>query len=544
MRRVTREVFVGRVGIGGNHPIRIQSMTKTPTSDVEKTTEQIIRLEEAGCEIVRMAVQGIKEASACETIKNRLVQKGSEIPLVADIHFFPKAAMTVIDFVDKVRINPGNYVDKRATFNKVVLDESDYAAELERLHAEFSPLVEKCKKLKKALRIGVNHGSLSDRILTRYGDTPEGMVMSAVEFAEVARRLDFHDFLFSMKASNPRVMITAYRQLVDKMEALGWDYPLHLGVTEAGADNEGRIKSAIGMGALLLDGIGDTLRVSLTEDPENEIEPARTLIALTEKIKPKERLRDFKPKKTLTQAKLYLSLTDEELNSTTLRDEIDPVKCDGLVVKKVEENANKIEELQRAGFSILEETSFFFPKERCIDEALHASKKAERPLLLRSSYDLDDPLFLASLEMGVLLVDKVVDGILLEAPISLKERLQLSQAILQAAMRRIYKAEFISCPGCGRTLFDLQTVSKEIREKTAHLIGLKIAVMGCIVNGPGEMADADFGYVGSAPGKIDLFAGKKCVHRGIEREEAVEKLIQLIKSEGRWIDPPVRGKQN
>ena len=276
----TREVMIGSIGIGGNNPVRIQSMTTSSTRDVEATINQAMRLADAGCEIVRVTVQGIKEAEACEAIKNGLIQRNYTIPLVADIHFFPPAAIRVIDFVDKVRVNPGNYVDKRASFRVIDYDDASYAKEIEKIEEKFTPLVEKCKHLKKAIRIGTNHGSLSDRIMNRYGDTPRGMVESALEFARICRKNDFHDFIFSMKASNPKVMILAYRLLVAEMITLGWDYPLHLGVTEAGEGEDGRIKSAMGIGSLLLDGIGDTIRVSLTEDAWNEIAPCKHLISL------------------------------------------------------------------------------------------------------------------------------------------------------------------------------------------------------------------------------------------------------------------------
>lgn len=278
-RRKTREVLVGHVGVGGDNPVRIQSMTTSNTRDIEATIDQIVRLADRGCEIVRVTVQGIKEADACEGIKNGLLQRGYKIPLVADIHFFPPAAMRVVDFLDKVRVNPGNYVDKRASFKTIEYDNDSYAKEIEKIEEKFTPLVEKCKRLKRSMRIGANHGSLSDRIMNRYGDTPRGMVESALEFARICRKNDYHDFIFSMKSSNPQVMILAYRLLVAEMMSLGWDYPLHLGVTEAGQGEDGRIKSAMGIGSLLLDGIGDTIRVSLTEDAWNEIDPCKRLVA-------------------------------------------------------------------------------------------------------------------------------------------------------------------------------------------------------------------------------------------------------------------------
>ena len=460
MRWKTRVVNVGKVGIGGENPVRIQSMTTSDTRDVKATVDQVLRLEDAGCEIVRITVQGKKEAEACEKIKNELIGHNCNIPLVADIHFYPPAAMLVADFVDKIRINPGNFADTRAIFKKIEYTDSLYSNELLKIEEKFSPLVEKCKKRGIAIRIGTNHGSLSDRIMNRYGDTSYGMVESAFEFARVCRKLDYHNFLFSMKASNPLVMIHANRLLVAEMVKIGWNYPLHLGVTEAGNGEDGRIKSAVGIGSLLLDGLGDTIRVSLTEDPWAEIDPCKRIIKFA-----KER------------SKLRLPQIDTLMPS--------PLK--------------------------------------------------EGSVILKAKYDVsaEDLVILASMELGSQLINGLANGVEIDSHHKSKD---FELNLLQACRIINFKTDFIACPGCGRTLFDLQSVTNRIKEKTGHLPGVKIAIMGCIVNGPGEMADADFGFVGSRPGKIDLYVGKTCVEKNIDFIDAETKLINLIKSHGKWHD--------
>lgn len=509
----TREIKVGSLGIGGDNPIRIQSMTTTNTRDVEATVAQIIELADAGCEIARVTVQGKKEALACEQIKSGLLQKGYSIPLVADIHFYPPAALLVSEFVDKVRINPGNFIDKRASFKVIEYDDESYNRELIKIEEGFTPLVEKCKRLKKAMRIGTNHGSLSDRIMNRFGDTPRGMVESAVEFAKICRKLDYHDFCFSMKASNALVMIHAYRLLNAEMIKLGWNYPLHLGVTEAGEGEDGRIKSAMGIGALLLDGLGDTIRVSLTEDPVHEIDPCKRLIAFANQkrgvgIAPFEETRDFT---NLNRRAVNISAPFHEQGSVLVRNEGPFISKDQCIIF-------------RPKISPLHETR----------KLVSQLKQEGNTLPLIVEIDLpekqeDIPIYLGA-EFGAILCDGLAEGVLVH-----EENFGLN--LLQSARMRMSKTDFISCPSCGRTLFDLQTVSKQIRDKTAHLPGVKIGIMGCIVNGPGEMADADFGYVGSKPGKIDLYVGKNCVERDIDFSVAVERLIELIKSHGKWVDP-------
>ncbi len=460
MRWKTRVVKVGRVSIGGDNPVRIQSMTTSDTRNVKATVDQILKLQDVGCEIVRMTVQGKKEAEACGEIKNELIRLGCDMPLVADIHFYPPAAMVVADFVDKIRINPGNFVDTRAIFKKIIYTDEMYAKEVLKIEEEFAPLIEKCKKRGVAIRIGTNHGSLSDRIMNRYGDTPFGMVESAFEFARVCRKYDYHNFLFSMKASNPLVMIHAYRLLVAEMVNIGWNYPLHLGVTEAGNGEDGRIKSAVGIGSLLLDGLGDTIRVSLTEDPWAEIDPCKRIIKFA-----KER------------SKLRLPTVDT------------------LVPKTLKEGS----------------------------------------VILKAKYDVSaaDLVILASMELGAKLIDGLGNGVSIDSHHKSED---FERNLLQACRIISFKTDFIACPGCGRTLFDLQSVTNRIKEKTGHLPNVKIAIMGCIVNGPGEMADADFGYVGSRPGKIDLYVGKTCVEKNIDFIDAETKLIDLIKSHGKWVE--------
>ncbi len=628
LRFKSREVMVGDVGVGGENPIRIQSMTTSSTRDVEGTVEQVIRLKDAGCEIVRVTVQGMKEALACEEIKNRLEQKGVKIPLVADIHFYPPAAMQVIEFVDKVRINPGNFVDKRASFQILEYDEASYQKELERIEEKFMPLVEKCKVLKRAMRIGTNHGSLSDRIMNVYGDSPSGMVESALEFARVCRKADYHDFIFSMKASNPIVMIEAYRLLVAKMMELGWDYPLHLGVTEAGQGEDGRIKSAIGIGSLLLDGLGDTIRISLTEDPWYEVDPCKRLIDYVESsrglgIGPfEERGREFNDlaKREVQFSKrvafhrdgtVMLKLDEEQLLDDDLyqnlglelqlgRPKLTKTAVDMILLDKApksKEAKRRLEKLQVAGVGVLSKepiqgAAHIFELEKCQppmadrfsisfgksapyfvevgenpktwekltrtkpvgilfnpkSDLLHNARRfftwlkdneIELPvvLALSTSCSFEQLIIEASAEVGALLTDKLGEGVCLTGPYPLNPLRQLSFNLLQGCRMRTTKTEFISCPSCGRTLFDLQEVTKQIQERTAHLPGVKIAIMGCIVNGPGEMADADFGYVGSRPGMIDLYVGKTCVEKNISFSEGPDRLIELIKEEGRWVEP-------
>lgn len=606
----TREVMVGGVGVGGDNPIRIQSMTTSNTRDVEATIDQIMRLADSGCEIARVTVQGMKEAEACEGIKNGLLQRGYSIPLVADIHFYPPAAMRVVDFVDKVRINPGNFVDKRASFKTIEYDDASYALELEKIAEKFSPLVEKCKRLGRSMRIGTNHGSLSDRIMNRYGDTPAGMVESALEFTRVARALDYHEIIYSMKASNPLVMIQAYRLLVARMIELGWNYPLHLGVTEAGDGEDGRVKSAIGIGSLLLDGLGDTIRVSLTEDPWYEIDPCQRLVQLTSDVQGEERDLVEASHRPVCSKRLPLhrdgsvllpisanNLSDEAIGKKLERADLvwlrEPLPSGQAIVQIQQEGVGILASQAMSGatelISLSEAKGWLATRERTSRFALqlassrpplairlkgdegpqewellkelspdliliapdHSRVKAVRtfchwmeergmatPLLFHFSYSCsqEDLVIRAAAECGALLCDGLGDGLCLEAPYAPEFLRKLSFNILQGARRRATRTEFIACPSCGRTLFDLQEVTRQIRQRTDHLAGVKIAIMGCIVNGPGEMADADFGYVGSTPGKIDLYVGKERIERNIDESEACERLIELIKRHNRWVE--------
>lgn len=630
IRWKTREVLVGNVGIGGNNPVRIQSMTTSNTRDIEATIEQVIKLADSGCEIARITVQGMKEADACEGIKNGLVARGYNIPLVADIHFFPPAALRVIDFVDKVRVNPGNFVDKRASFKTIEYNDESYAKEIEKIEEKFTPLVEKCKRLKKSMRIGTNHGSLSDRIMNRYGDTPSGMIESALEFARICRNNDFHDFMFSMKSSNPQVMIQAYRMLVAKMMTLGWDYPLHLGVTEAGEGEDGRIKSAMGIGTLLLDGIGDTIRVSLTEDPWHEIDSCKRLISFASQYEKKEGVQYFEEKhrnidliqrrpvtlpKNISLHRDGTVLIGVQESDTMQPDFYQKLGCDvrmgrpklkgasadcivlldkksssnNSVIKNLQEigvsafcqnpDQNEIEMISLSEYELKSKKACFTltPKvstpcaviirnespEQCKalrevqpsliilapeDDRLHYSRrffdwlqseKIQIPVILNFNYTCpqEDLVIQSAAELGALLCDGLGDGIWLSGPYDMDFLRNLSFNILQAARMRTFKTDFISCPSCGRTLFDLQDVSKRIRERTSHLPGVKIAIMGCIVNGPGEMADADFGYVGSKPGMIELYVGKQCIEKDINFADADDRLVELIKKHGRWVEP-------
>ena len=599
-RLKTREVKVGNVGVGGNNPIRIQSMTTYPTCDVEETSGQIIRLADHGCDIVRMTVQGKKEALACEDIKNILLKKGyGSVPLVADIHFYPPAAMIVADFVDKIRINPGNFADRRATFKSIKYDDASYEIEKKKIGDTFGPFVEKCLKLKKAIRIGVNHGSLSDRIMNRYGDTPRGMVESAIEFLEVCRKVGFHDCILSMKASHTGVMVQAYRLLVSEMIKRGWDYPFHLGVTEAGIGCEGKAKSAVGIGALLLDGIGDTVRVSLTADPWKEIDPCRRLISFAQSSIGKgvpPFIETFRPIGSFMKRKIkqpyflhkdgavIVKIQSEDLQDYPMKDSVDAVYIPSLSVDEHKSFAkNKvtiltetpgiegtlhvmdIEEIQPYCFSsvvkvqdgdptvwkkllnISTECILFQPTVSFVHQGRYffqwlLSNEITIPVILVKNYvgSQEDILIQSSAEIGALLVDGFGEGVMIHTPLGAQYDRKLSFCLLQSCRMRMSQTEFIACPGCGRTLFDIQTVTQRIQKQTGHLPGVKIAVMGCIVNGPGEMADADFGYVGSQTGKVDLYFGKTCVERGIDSDSADQRLIDLIKEHGRWIEPKTK----
>jgi (E)-4-hydroxy-3-methylbut-2-enyl-diphosphate synthase len=592
-RRETREVKAGNVGIGGDNPIRVQSMITCDTMDTEASVQQTIELADVGCEIVRITAPTVKDARNLEHIVKGLRARGCHVPIVADIHFKPEAAMEAAKWVDKVRINPGNYADSKKFVIREYTDEQ-YAGELNRIRERFSPLVDLCKQRGIAMRIGTNHGSLSDRILNRYGDTPLGMVESALEFARIARDLDYHDFVFSMKASNPKIMIAAYRLLVARLNELGpdWNYPLHLGVTEAGEGEDARIKSAIGIGSLLADGIGDTIRVSLTEDSPHEIPVAQAIVENIEKTFNAQRLTpnaqlSFDPysyQRRATEVIAVAGLGDlgqqvnlggAELIRVVVRQaNFDKIahKIDRMGDYKPEiiyEKAHiqEVDPRDDAAIAKLnaERTAQFVTTKDALDLAvipafrlLAARLHARHPILLKDVFncrasvsdaaredgvsqkhptDFLDALLVASTNIGSLLCDGIGDAILVQGEEASGQSLRLSYNILQAAGSRIFKTDYVACPSCGRTLFNLQTTTAKIKEATSHLKGVKIAIMGCIVNGPGEMADADFGYVGGAPGKVNLYVGKTAVKFNIPEAEAVDRLKDLIREHGKWVEP-------
>jgi (E)-4-hydroxy-3-methylbut-2-enyl-diphosphate synthase len=584
-RRATREVKVGNVGIGGDNPIRVQSMITCDTMDTEASIQQTMELADAGCEIVRITAPTVKDSRNLEHIAKGLRARGCDVPIVADIHFKPEAAMEAAKWVEKVRINPGNYADSKKFVIREYTDEQ-YAAELNRIRERFSPLVELCKTRGVAMRIGTNHGSLSDRILNRYGDTPLGMVESALEFARIARDLDYHDFVFSMKASNPKVMIAAYRLLVARLNELGpdWNYPLHLGVTEAGEGEDARIKSSIGIGSLLADGIGDTIRVSLTEDSPHEIPVAKALIENIHNTSNAEH--------RASNVELSFDPFSYQRRATE-KIERDGVKLGGdelirVVVRQAnfDKIAHKIDRMGDYKPEIVYEDANIIAIDPRDDEAiaklnahrsaqfvtvtdeidlpviaafrlLAAKLHARHPILLKDAVscrasvsdanqndgvsqkrptDFLNTLLTASTNIGSLLCDGIGDAILVQGEEGPGQALRLSYNTLQAAGSRIFKTDYVACPSCGRTLFNLQTTTAKIKAATLHLKGVKIAIMGCIVNGPGEMADADFGYVGGAPGKVNLYVGKTAVKFNIPEAEAVDRLKDLIREHGKWME--------
>jgi (E)-4-hydroxy-3-methylbut-2-enyl-diphosphate synthase len=649
-RRPTRTVYIGDVAVGGNNPIRIQSMTTSDTRDTEGTIREIEALVKGGCEIVRLTVPTKTDCDNLKNIRAAMKAKGLKVPLVADIHFTPSIALQVVEFVEKVRINPGNFVDKKL-FKTFEISDTDYAAELIRIEEKFTPLVLKCKEYGVSMRVGTNHGSLSDRILNRYGDTPQGMVESALEFLRIAAKLNYHDIILSMKASNTQVMVAAYRLLAKRLDAEGMDYPFHLGVTEAGEGEDGRVKSAIGIGALLEDGIGDTIRVSLTEDSEHEI-PVATMLAApyNERIARENWNREVKTVSALPKhleflaappaqlayarreslpqtvglhtiggteiVRVWSKLTRSELQTfwnaqnplfpcegaefsateVLPKDVFDLFHQRGVSVGYLSDNAAELvkiqaadkltlilddatltanwSELARHAQKIQAHLEFCLASDRLdfsrndLKDALAALIKTAGPEIgfsVASGNPRQDTFILtralqsigaknvihlryrenelpaqldASAQLGGLLVDGIGDSIQIDTR-NPDFAAQLGQTynILQGSRIRTSKTEYISCPSCGRTQFNLQQTTERIRNQTNHLKGLKIAIMGCIVNGPGEMADADFGYVGTGVGRISLYVGKECVERNIAEVEADRRLIELIKSHGRWVEP-------
>ena len=453
-RRKSSVTKVGNITIGGNSPIRVQSMTTTQTTDTEACVEQAIRIINAGGELVRLTTQGTREAENLQNIKLSLVDRGFNTPLVADVHFNPNVADVAAKYVEKVRINPGNYVDPARTFKEREYTDAEYADEIEKIRRRFIPFLEICKENKTAIRIGVNHGSLSDRIMCRYGNTPEGMVESCMEFLRICVEQNFTDVVLSIKASNTTVMVQTVRLLVKQMDKENMSFPIHLGVTEAGEGEDGRIKSAVGIGALLGEGIGDTIRVSLSEAPEREIPVAVKLVEYAEESATKR----AEAKAGIKDETIYLEYNEESLEDLQLK---------------------------------------------------------------------------AAMDAGALLIDGYAKDLIIKNSnnhISAEQLVNTANAILQAARIRFTKPEYISCPGCGRTLYNLEETIAKIKQATSHLVGVKIAIMGCIVNGPGEMADADFGYVGAGRGKISLYKGKECVEKNIPEEDAVKKLLNLIEN--------------
>jgi (E)-4-hydroxy-3-methylbut-2-enyl-diphosphate synthase len=583
-RRQAREVRIGNVALGGTQPIRVQSMLTCDTMDTEKCVRQSLELVAVGCEIVRITAPTVKDAANLQNIASALRARSCDVPLVADIHFKPEAAMEAAQWVEKVRINPGNYADKKKFALREYTD-TEYQAELARLREKFSPLVEFCKEHGIAMRIGTNHGSLSDRIMNRYGDTPLGMVESALEFARIARDLGYHDFVFSMKASNPKIMIEAYRLLVARLEAEGtdWNYPIHLGVTEAGDGEDGRIKSAIGIGSLLSDGIGDTIRVSLTEDSIHEIPVARALVeAVAGNRSTSPAVGIF-----VDTHYRYDPFSYQRRPSRTI--DINGVKLGGEELVRVvvrqsthDKLAHKLDRLGDYQPEIIYEKADIRELDPRNQNEIDAVNRETRDLLVTVRDGLDLPvitafrmlaarleprhsillkdtlsptvsdflpiLLSAATNIGALLCDGIGDAILVQGDM-MKERtlreaalgpgqsLRLAYNILQAAGTRVFKTDYVACPSCGRTLFDLQTTTARIKAATSHLKGVKIAIMGCIVNGPGEMADADFGYVGGAPGKVNLYVGKTPVRFNIPESQAVDRLIDLIREHGKWTEP-------
>jgi len=626
---VSREVMVGNIGIGGNNPIRVQSMTTTDTMDTKATVEQSIRMIDAGCEIVRITTPSKKEAENLAHIKAELKARGYNVPLVADVHFTPKAAEIAATIVEKVRINPGNYADKKK-FEELEYTDESYATELERIKERLIPLIKICKKHGTALRIGTNHGSLSDRIMSRYGDSAIGMVESALEFLRICREQNYHEIVLSMKSSNTQVVVQAYRLLVNKMQEEGMNYPLHLGVTEAGEAEDGRIKSAVGIGTLLEDGLGDTIRVSLTEEPEFEIPVAEEILKkyknraghdAIEKIaqnpltpfeynrrKTTQTLNiggknvpivmaDFCGKETITSASLFAlgyqysvpldkwNITDTACDYVFVGDNSVDFETPGTLsviynhktwlthkdkgypfvdVKSYLDSCELSEKLNILYITLLDLSEELIAKLKTdattvliIDTYNKHGMAEQRKLFIELiNNDCHTPVVIgraygnlsktqlqlqAATDMGALLIDGLGDGIFVAAENCGGDKSvnEAAFGILQASRTRISKTEYISCPSCGRTLFDLQETTAKIRAVTSHLKGLKIGIMGCIVNGPGEMADADYGYVGTGMGKITLYKEKEVVQRNIPEIEAVDSLIGLIKQHGDWIEPKI-----
>jgi len=606
-RRLSSVTHIGNTPLGGNNPIRIQSMTSTNTNDTEASVEQSIRIIEAGADYVRLTAQGVREAENLENIKKEIRKKGYNTPLIADIHFNPRAAEAAAKYVEKVRINPGNFVDGAKKFDGKEYSDEEYAQELEKIKAKLTSFLDICREHKTAVRIGVNHGSLSDRILTRYGDTPEGMVESCMEFLRICVEQNFTDIAISMKASNTVVMTQAVRLLVKRMDEENLSFPLHLGVTEAGDGEDGRIKSAVGIGALLSDGLGDTIRVSLSEDPELEVPVAKKMVEYIAKKENHEEIKgeaypnfshfsnirrktynieniggehlpivisnrvngnfEFNPHflpdyiyvgKTLSEKapKSIPSIIDFDgwkngVNTYPLFDQTNYKEIDNtnISLKFIELSYPQLSEdlisflKGHKDIVIILTTDHMngVGEQRAFIHTL-LNNNCETPIILQRKYqenDAEDLQVKAGIDFGTIFLDGFGNGIMIknEGNISEKSIDAYSFGILQASRIRTSKTEYISCPSCGRTLFDLQSTVARIKEATSHLKHLKIGIMGCIVNGPGEMADADYGYVGAERGKISLYKKQTCIERNIPTEFAVDRLIQLIKDNDDWVDP-------
>ena len=538
-RRLSREVNIGDVPLGGSNPVRVQSMTNTSTMDTDGSVAQCKRIADAGAHYVRLTAQGVREAENIGIIRNRLREEGYTVPLVADIHFNPRAAFAAAEVTDKVRINPGNFVDPGRTFKKLEYTDAEYSAELDRIDKAFSPFIEVCRQHSTAIRIGVNHGSLSDRIMSRYGDTPAGMVESAMEFLRVAVKREFFDIVISIKASNVVVMVETVRRLVKAMEAEGMSFPLHLGVTEAGDGEDGRVKSAVG--------IGDTIRVSLSEDPEAEIPVAKALVDYI-------CARGGSSSVGGEYAPGYNPVMPQRRKSTAIAgiggDNIPAVIADGettldcYVTLDAADTAESNIALAKANpDKILVVTTSHINRSSSIQALAHSLTTAgiDNPVIPMIDYGdapVEDVTLMAAADFGAMLLNGIRDGIWIKGDrLDNATTVRIALGILQATRLRISKTEYIACPGCGRTLFDLQSTLKAVKEATSHLKGLKIGVMGCIVNGPGEMADADYGYVGAASGHVSLYKNKECVEKNIPQSEAIPRLIALIKSSGDWQEP-------
>lgn len=555
-RRHSSTVQIGNVPLGGDNPIRIQSMTSTSTLDTDASVAQCRRIFDAGADYVRLTAQGVREAHNIGEIRAALHAAGYTKPLVADIHFNPKAAFEAATTTDKVRINPGNFVDAARTFKKLEYTDEEYAAELEKIRRAVVPFLAICREHHAAVRLGVNHGSLSDRIMSRYGDTPAGMVESAMEYLRIFREENFNDVTISIKASNTVIMVETVRRLVAEMDREDMHYPLHLGVTEAGDGEDGRIKSAVGIGTLLAEGIGDTVRVSLSEEPELEIPVARKLvdyITAREGHAPisgcfAKAYNRIAPERRPTNAVGSIGGQNVPVVATALS----PADVAAIATKPdfflSDVNWKAVDASDKSkGFSnddVLLLTSHHANPVGEIEAFIHRlwDNGCKAPVVVRMSYDdanEEDVQVKAGADFGALLLNGLIDGIVLDAPNlpNNADAVAYSFGILQAARRRTTKTEYISCPSCGRTLYDLQHAVKEIKVATSHLKGLKIGIMGCIVNGPGEMADADYGYVGAAVGKVSLYKGKECVERNVPQDVALTHLIDLIKANGDWTEP-------